>query len=108
MVYMIEGIRNNYKSLGISGALGGGSDLIKSAKAKIEENTKSINPGELKDLWEKKKAIIKKFGRSTRYDLLYNGLANDMQGIVNQSFARAPIEGIYLTLNLGKYTGGHK
>lgn len=108
MVYMIDGMKKDYKSLGISGALGGGSDLIKSARGKIEENIKSINPGELKDLWEKKKSIIKKFGRSTRYDLLYNGLANDMQGIVNQSFARAPIEGIYLTLNLGKYTGGHK
>jgi hypothetical protein len=30
-----------------------------------------------------------------------------MQTIVNQSFAKAPIEGIYLTLNLGKFIGKH-
>ena len=57
---------------------------------------------------KEKNQLLKNLDASTRYDLLYNGLANDMQGIVNQSFARAPIEGIYLTLNLGKYTGGHK
>ena len=105
--YLIEALQKSYKGSGISGALASGTDAIKEIEEKIATNIENVSVSDLTALWEKKKAIIKEFSKVTRYDLLYTNLGADMQTIVNQSFAKAPIEGIYLTLNLGKFIGKH-